>query len=95
MFDYLQNIGVKNLVGVPDSTMKYFIDQGLKKNKHHFDMRKLLNFQLLKSSVHKVCNVMIDTYLDENLFFSHRKSFQSNTLPTGRMINIIGFKNND
>ena len=33
MFDYLQNIGVKNLVGVPDSTMKYFIDQGLKKNK--------------------------------------------------------------
>ena len=72
-----------------------FFFQGLKKNKHHFDMRKLLNFQLLKSSVHKVCNVMIDTYLDENLFFSHRKSFQSNTLPTGRMINIIGFKNND
>ena len=33
MFDYLQNLGVKNLVGVPDSTMKYFIDQGLKKNK--------------------------------------------------------------
>jgi sulfopyruvate decarboxylase subunit alpha/phosphonopyruvate decarboxylase len=33
MFDYLQNLGVKNMVGVPDSTMKYFIDQGLKKNK--------------------------------------------------------------
>ena len=33
MFDYLQNLGVKNLVGVPDSTMKHFIDQGLKKNK--------------------------------------------------------------
>tara|TARA_B100002049_G_scaffold6627_1_gene4672 strand:+ start:267 stop:749 length:483 start_codon:yes stop_codon:yes gene_type:complete len=33
MFDYLQNLGVRNYVGVPDSTMKYFIDQGLKKNK--------------------------------------------------------------
>ncbi|SVB49778.1 uncharacterized protein METZ01_LOCUS202632 [marine metagenome] len=33
MFDYLQTLGVKNLVGVPDSTMKHFIDQGLKKNK--------------------------------------------------------------
>ena len=33
MFDCLQNLGVKNYVGVPDSTMKYFIDQGLKKNK--------------------------------------------------------------
>ena len=33
MFTYLQNLGVKNFVGVPDSTMKYFIDQGLKKNK--------------------------------------------------------------
>ena len=25
--------GIKNFVGVPDSTMKYFIDEGLKKNK--------------------------------------------------------------
>ncbi len=33
LFDYLQTLGVKNLVGVPDSTMKHFIDQGLKKNK--------------------------------------------------------------
>ena len=33
MFDYLHKLGVKNSVGVPDSTMKYFIDQGLKKNK--------------------------------------------------------------
>ena len=33
MFDYLHNLGVENSVGVPDSTMKYFIEQGLKKNK--------------------------------------------------------------
>ena len=33
MFDYLFNNGIKNFIGVPDSTMKYFIKQGLKKNK--------------------------------------------------------------
>ena len=30
IFDYLFNNGIENFVGVPDSTMKYFIDQGLK-----------------------------------------------------------------
>jgi len=33
MFDFLLKNVVKNFVGVPDSTLKYFIDQGLKKNK--------------------------------------------------------------
>ena len=30
IFDYLLNNKIYNFVGVPDSTMKYFIDQGLK-----------------------------------------------------------------
>ena len=33
VFDYLFNNGIENFIGVPDSTMKHFIDQGLKKNK--------------------------------------------------------------
>ena len=33
VFDYLFNNGIENFVGVPDSTMKHFIDQGFKKNK--------------------------------------------------------------
>jgi sulfopyruvate decarboxylase TPP-binding subunit len=33
MFDYLVNGGVENFVGVPDSTMKYFIDEGLRMKK--------------------------------------------------------------
>ena len=33
IFDYLFNNGIENFVGVPDSTMKYFIAQGFKKNK--------------------------------------------------------------
>ena len=31
IFDYLSKYKIKNFVGVPDSTMKYFIDQGQKK----------------------------------------------------------------
>ena len=30
IFDYLIKNKIENFVGVPDSTMKYFIDQGLK-----------------------------------------------------------------
>ena len=33
MFDYLFNNGIENFIGVPDSTMKYFIEHGFKKNK--------------------------------------------------------------
>jgi sulfopyruvate decarboxylase TPP-binding subunit len=32
-FDYLHKKGIKQFLGVPDSTMKHFIDQGLKKKK--------------------------------------------------------------
>lgn len=33
MFDFLRKNQIENFVGVPDSTIKYFIDQGLKKKK--------------------------------------------------------------
>ena len=33
MFDLLSRIGIENFIGVPDSTMKHFISQGLKKKK--------------------------------------------------------------
>ena len=33
IFDYLLKNKIYNFVGVPDSTIKYFIDQGLKQNK--------------------------------------------------------------
>jgi len=32
-FDYLIKNNIQNFIGVPDSTLKYFIGQGLKKNK--------------------------------------------------------------
>ena len=33
IFDYLVKKKIQNFIGVPDSTMKHFIDQGLKKKK--------------------------------------------------------------
>ena len=33
IFDYLLKNKIFNFIGVPDSTMKYFIDQGLKRKK--------------------------------------------------------------
>ena len=33
IFDYLIKNKIKNFIGVPDSTMKYFIDQGFKRKK--------------------------------------------------------------
>lgn len=32
VFDYLLDNNIENFIGVPDSTLKHFIDQGLKKN---------------------------------------------------------------
>jgi len=33
MFDFLSNNGIENFIGVPDSTLKHFIEQGLKRKK--------------------------------------------------------------
>ncbi len=33
LFDYLMKSGIENFIGVPDSTMKYFIDQGIQRKK--------------------------------------------------------------
>ena len=60
-------------------------------NKFLFDMRGLINFQLIKNDIKNIENIDLDTYSNKELFFSHRRSSHNNKLPTGRMINIIGF----
>ena len=59
-----------------------------------FDMRGLIQFQFNNNMINNVYNIDLDTYENEELFFSHRRSNHNETLPTGRMVNIIGFKNN-
>ena len=69
-----------------------FFSKNSEKNKLNFDMRGLINFQLQNYSVNKIFNVVVDTYSNKNLFFSHRKSMHKGFSPTGRMINIISFR---
>ena len=54
-------------------------------------MRNLIKFQLSENKIMKIDDIDIDTYENKDLFFSHRRSTHLNKLPTGRMINIIGF----
>ena len=72
------------------SYKNYFIDKK-QNNKCLFDMQGLIKFQLLKNDIKNIENIDLDTYSNEELFFSHRRSSHNEKLPTGRMINIIGF----
>ena len=54
-------------------------------------MRKLIRSQLYENKIKNVEDIDMDTYTNDNLFFSHRRSTHLNELPAGRMINIIGF----
>ena len=74
-----------------DLNYKLFFKPKINSKKFLFDMRALINFQLKKFSLKNIYNIKKDTYKNSNLFFSHRRSNQDYTLPTGRMINIIGF----
>ena len=54
-------------------------------------MRGLIKKQLLNNKITQIENFNLDTYANDKLFFSHRRSAHFDDLPTGRMINIIGF----
>ena len=79
---------------IKNSNYDKFFTNMKKTKKTLFDMRGLIQFQFNKNLVNNVYHINFDTYENENLFFSHRRSTHDKTLPTGRMINIIGFKNN-
>ena len=62
------------------------------KNKSLFNMRALIKQQLIDENIHNIEDIKEDTYSNVDLFFSHRRSTHLQNLPTGRMINIIGFR---
>ncbi len=62
------------------------------KNKDLFNLRGLLNHQLYKEGVNNIYNISKDTYKNSHIFFSHRRACHENSTRTGRMINIISFK---
>jgi len=70
---------------------KKFFSKKMKYEKFLFDMRGVITMQLEENLINKISNVKIDTYSNDQFFYSHRRSFHQNDLPTGRMINIIAF----
>ena len=58
-------------------------------NKAFFNLRGLIKYQLKELGIKKIHNVNLDTYTNQKLFFSHRRSKHQNQRTTGRLINLI------
>ena len=57
--------------------------------KSYFNLRALINYQLSELGLKKIHNINRDTYSNNNLFFSHRRSTHKGRKTTGRLINLI------
>ena len=90
-------LGVKNYE-VNKDFQKRFIEKNIKyakffryknKKKFYFNLRALINYQLLELGLKKIHNINRDTYSNDNLFFSHRRATHRRQKTTGRLINLI------
>jgi len=75
-----------------NSNYETYFKKNTDSGKIYFDMRRLIDQQLRESSINNIFHVNKDTYTEKSLFFSQRRATHNSALPTGRMINIIGFK---
>ena len=74
--------------------IKKNIDYGIffknkNKTKSFFNLRGLIKYQLQELGLKKIYCVNLDTYNNESLFFSHRRSTHKGIKSSGRLINII------
>ena len=90
-------LGAKNYE-VDKNFQQKFIKKNLKyakffrnKNaiKSYFNLRALINYQLSELGLKKIYNINRDTYSNDNLFFSHRRTRHKGQKTTGRLINLI------
>ena len=73
-----------------------FILSHNKPNKYLFDLPLLLKQSLKSAMIRNIGDVKIDTYKNDDLFFSHRRSTHKNLehrQETGRQISVIGLLN--
>ena len=61
------------------------------KSKSFFNLRGIIKYQLQQVGLKKIHSVKLDTYNNETLFFSHRRSTHQGAKSSGRLINIISF----
>ena len=90
-------LGVKNYE-VDKNFEKRFIKKDVRyakffqyknKNKSYFNLRALINYQLSELGLKRIYNINLDTYSNNNLFFSHRRATHQGQKTTGRLINLI------
>jgi len=58
-------------------------------SKYFFNLRGVIKYQLKELGLKRIYNINRDTYSNESLFFSHRRSTHKNQKSTGRLINLI------
>ena len=61
------------------------------KTKFYFNLRGIIKYQLQQLGLKKIHNIDRDTYNNESLFFSHRRSTHKGIKSLDRLINIISF----
>ena len=89
IFDYLLKNKIFNFIGVPDSTMKYFIDQGLKRKKVLVATREEeaigiatgMSLFLEKEGKMRNSNELISKYRSNSLVFMQNAGF-ANSIST-------------
>ena len=59
------------------------------RTKSFFNIRGIIKYQLKQLGLKKIHSVELDTYSNESLFFSHRRSTHKGNKSSGRLINII------
>jgi len=77
---------------------KKFIEQDKTNNKFftkkddksfNFDLRGLINNELIKLNINNIENIQIDTFSEKELFFSYRRSCFNKEIDYGRCISVI------
>jgi copper oxidase (laccase) domain-containing protein len=69
---------------------QFFIE--INKDKYQFSLKKFITFKLEEQGVGNIDTVNIDTYKDEHLCFSYRRSLHKKEDDYGRMISTITIK---
>ena len=58
-------------------------------NKYNFDLRGFINKEIFNLSIKNIDNIKKDTFSEEELFYSYRRSCFNKELDYGRCISVI------
>ena len=91
MFNFLANNGIKNFIGVPDSTLKHFIEQGLKKKKILIATREEEAIGIASGFANSLSTItsLVQLYQFPLIFLIGWRGYQKNDAPEHKKIGKI------